>query len=133
MIDYSGMLREFHEKYGHHIGERPVDVPYDVWNLRIKLIAEEVNEELIPVLERIRNNGIMSINDVIELADALADSLYVIIGTATATGIPVDSIFEEVHRSNMTKSTEKNVYGKTIKGPHWEPPQIQEILERHMK
>lgn len=116
--DYVGMLKEFHKKYGHKINDSPslISIPYE--NLRRKLIAEEIDELATA----------MNTNNLIDIADALADVLYVVFGTAVTYGIPIDEIFVEVHRSNMTKSTEKNEYGKTIKGNSWEPPRIREIL-----
>jgi len=139
--DYLAALREFHEKYGHYISNRPFNgdkypsFPTDVVRLREKLITEETKEfhdrsygvcgtlDSIPV-------------DIIEIADAIADLLYVVFGAALTYGIPIEEVFKEVHRSNMTKSMikdEKSIKGKTIKGPNFEPPKIREILERYMK
>jgi predicted HAD superfamily Cof-like phosphohydrolase len=129
-----GMLREFHQKYGHYIhnkrfdGDKYPSFPRELVILREKLITEEAQEfrdcsyEMYDVLETIPIN-------IIEIADALADLLYVVFGTALSYGIPIDEVFAEVHRSNMTKSTEKNEFGKTIKGPNFEPPNIRKILE----
>lgn len=121
IIDYMAMLKEFHEKYGHHIESTPVAAVNDkTKKLRLKLMWEEL-DEVEDALEY-RNLEL--------LADGLADLLYVVFGTAVSYGIPINEIFAEVHRSNMTKSIKKNEYGKTIKGENWEPPNIKRILEK---
>lgn len=68
--------------------------------------------------------------NLVELADGLADLLYVVFGTAVAYDIPIEKIFDEVHRSNMTKnvSSEALVKGKLSKGPGYSPPDIAGIL-----
>lgn len=91
--------------------------------LRIKLIQEEVQE----LIEADGNN------DLVEVADALTDILYVVYGMAHAYGIPIDKCFQEVHRSNMSKlgTDGKPVYredGKVIKGPNYSVPDIKSVL-----
>lgn len=128
MIDYRGMVREFHEKYSHYIGTPEIIPPEDVQTLRWKLILEEAYE--------FRDASWVPDDDLVERADALADLLYVVFGAAITYGIPIEAVFAEVHRSNMTKSLEKdttNVIGKTIKGQDYEPPNLRPILERAMK
>jgi len=125
-IDYMAMLKEFHNKYNHHQSNKPC-IPNElhIRMLRVKLIQEESQEFTNAAHDNI-----------IEIADALADLLYVTFGTALTYGIPIDEVFTEVHRSNMTKSMEKDtksIKGKTIKGPNWEPPKIGEILERYKR
>lgn len=73
--------------------------------------------------------------DIVEAADGIADLIYVAVGTAISMGIPIDEVFAEVHRSNMTKTANKadgesgKKYGdKTPKGATFEPPRIKEIL-----
>ncbi len=88
---------------------------------RLYLIAEELTE----VVEA------MASNDELELADGLGDLTYVVSGTATTFNIPLQEVFEEVHRSNMTKmkrDPEKNSRMRD-KGPDYESPRIQEILD----
>lgn len=118
MIDYVEMLREFHSKYGHFISNRPQrhdTIPDRVMVLRLRLIHEELKE-------------FEEAEDRVDIADALADLLYAVFGTCVSYGIPIDEIFAEVHRSNMTKSTELDEYGKTIKGVGWKPPEIEAVL-----
>lgn len=124
--DYSGMLKEFHKKFNHHIEEHPTSVvPDNVFELRVKLMREELNETIAAMVDE----------NLVEIADGLADLLYVVFGTAISYGIPIDEIFTEVHRSNMTKSMlkdEKSIKGKTLKGENWEPPRIHDILKHHI-
>jgi len=136
IIDYVEMLRKFHEKYGHLINDKPKVVPGDIRDLRVRLITEEVYDELLVAIddgELTEHGKVSELDNLTELADALADSLYVIFGTAVSYGIPIDEVFEEVHKSNMTKSMEKSKHGKTKKGDDFQPARIREIIERHMK
>jgi phosphoribosyl-ATP pyrophosphohydrolase len=119
--DYERLVLEFHYKYHHHV-QKVVGFPSDdVVELRKQLIKEEAEEFDIAI----------DLRDMEQVADSLADLLYVIYGTAISFGIPINEIFEEVHRSNMTKSMlkdEKSVKGKTIKGPDYTPPNLKYIL-----
>lgn len=118
---YMEMLQAFSLKYEHAMEKEPVHPDADTRELRIRLMREEL-KELIDA---------MDMKDMIEVADGLADLLYVVFGTAVAYGIPMDAIFGEVHRSNMTKSMHKDEGGKSIKGPDFEKPQLREVLHRH--
>ena len=117
MIDYLEMVREFHYKYDHHTQNRPVWPPAATIDLRDKLIREEAGE-------------FHSSYTMIQIADAIGDLLYVTFGAALAYGIPIEEVFTEIHRSNMTKSTEKNEFGKSIKGDY-SPADIESILDRY--
>lgn len=137
-------LREFHEKYGHYISETPsLDVPENVVILRHKLVAEEVGEtfDAMGTIDLGSISGEPNIiydsaeRSLVEIADGIADSIYVLVGTAVSYGIPIDRVFREVHRSNMTKTAIKaedgQKYGtKTPKGPDYIPPDIEGILSR---
>ena len=92
----------------------------EVQKLRMKLIREETAELQIAFIQ----------NDLVEVADALADLLYVTYGAAVACGIDIEPIFDEVHKSNMTKFIDghKEPGGKWIKGPSYVPPQLEPIL-----
>lgn len=133
MIDYLGMVLEFSKKYGHHVSSEICQPPDNIIRLREKLITEETNE--------FRDASGMLLDDRAELftdctsliADAIGDILVVTFGAALAYGIPIEEVFTEIHRSNMTKSTEKNEYGKTIKGPYYSPPDIKKVLDNRMK
>ena len=91
--------------------------------LRISLINEEL-EELKKAIED---------NDILEVADALTDILYVAYGAGHAFGINLDKCFNEVHRSNMSKLSEEgkpiyNEFGKVMKGPNYSPPDLKRII-----
>ena len=93
--------------------------------LRLDLIQEEV-DELQVALER---------KDIVEIADALTDILYVTYGAGHAFGIPLNECFEEVHRSNMSKLgiDGKPIYRedrKVLKGPNFFHPQLADLLRR---
>jgi len=125
MQSYEEMVLEFHSKYRHFRAFAPIlNLPGEVKALRIKLITEEFGEMIQAYSDK----------DLIGFADGIADLIYVLIGAAVTFGIPIDRIFREVHRSNMTKTVPEEVklgekYGvKTPKGPDYIPPDIQGIL-----
>lgn len=66
--------------------------------------------------------------DVENMAKELADLLYVVYGTGVSLGIDLDKVFDAVHRSNMTKSKERDSGGKVTKGKDYEPPDIKDVL-----
>jgi NTP pyrophosphatase (non-canonical NTP hydrolase) len=111
------MVREFHAKVGQ-VNAPSLDISKHR-DLRLSLIDEE-RKELGLALDA---------NDVVEVADALADLLYVVIGSALQWGIPIERVFAEVHRSNMTKEGDaKRADGKILKGPNFSPPDIAGVL-----
>lgn len=67
--------------------------------------------------------------DLVKLADGLADLLYVTLGCAAALGIDVEPLFDEVHRSNMTKDLKTDRDNMHPKGPNYQPPQLEPILK----
>ena len=95
-------------------------------SLRLHLIHEEVHE----LVEGIRNR------DIVEIADALTDILYVVYGAGHAFGIPLDKCFDEVQRSNMTKvmpdgKVLKNAEGKVMKPDTYEEPNLEKVLNEN--
>ena len=93
--------------------------------LRYELIREEL-EEL---------HEAFGAKDIVEVADALADLLYVVYGAGHAFGIDLDECFLEVHRSNMSKLGEdgkpvKRFDGKIMKGPGFFAPDLESILNK---
>lgn len=119
------MVAEFHEKFGHPVSETPGLIPDDRADLRWNLIYEELNE-----LEYAQSEG-----DLVEIADALGDLLYVVYGAALEYGIDLDDVVEEIHRSNMKKLgadgkpvPHPTVPGKIGKGPNYSPPDIARVL-----
>jgi len=121
------MVAEFHAKHGapeldHVATPEEIEARRD---LRVALIREESRE----LAEALGFFDPMATADVVKVADALADLLYVTIGAALEWGIPIDRVFAEVHRSNMTKAVGKvRGDGKILKGAGYEPPRIAEVL-----
>ena len=116
---------EFHQAMGLPVPNSPypglrwVD-KIDRFALRNRLILEELSEY----------NKAYACRNIVEIADALADLLYVVYGTAAEHGIDIDRVFEEVHRSNMTKADgHLDESGKWIKPDNYEPPNLAFILE----
>jgi len=119
-------VTEFHEAFGLGIKHTPTaDIGEDRNMLRFNLMKEE-NEEY---LEAAQNN------DLVEVADALGDMLYILCGTIIEHGMQhkILEVFEEIQRSNMSKLGEdgKPIYredGKVLKGPNYFKPDIAKIL-----
>ena len=121
-------VKNFHQAFGQRIGEKPEFPNEEERKLRVKLLREEFLEYL---------DG-ESFNDLVEVADALADIIYIACGTAVSYGIPLDDIFAEVHRSNMAKLVDGKVIrredGKIQKPEGWAAPDIEGVLEKsHQK
>ncbi len=126
-LDPMAALRESHDAWRLEAHDHPtLEVPEQVKQIRCALIEEEAAEFRTAV----------EAGDLVEVADAIADLLYVVYGAALTFGIPADEVFAEVHRSNMTKlgSDGLPIYrddGKVLKGPHYSPPELLPILARH--
>jgi predicted HAD superfamily Cof-like phosphohydrolase len=119
-------VKIFHETYNLNYKVSPIaNIGNEKINLRFKLMSEE-NEEY---LEAAKNN------DLIEVADALGDMLYILCGTIIEHGMQdkIEEVFDEIQRSNLSKLGEdgKPIYredGKVMKGPNYFKPKISEIL-----
>jgi predicted HAD superfamily Cof-like phosphohydrolase len=125
--DHQAQVREFMEACGQNIPVYPKMPTKKVIKLRANLINEEFNEFVAALPDfPDRDNTPEKLADI---ADSLADLLYVIYGSAIAFGIDIHPIFNEVHRSNMTKFGGGIRHdGKVMKGPNYEPPQITSII-----
>lgn len=97
--------------------------------IRIKLITEEYRE-VLDALEEMLAYG-PTADTRAEVAKELADLLYVTYGTAVCLDIPIDAVFAEVHRSNMSKLNGATFRkdGKLLKGPNYAPPDIKRVLQ----
>ena len=116
-------VKTFMNTYGQEIKESPEFPDSKIVQLRIDLIQEELNE----LKEAINNN------DIVEVADALTDILYVTYGAGHSFGVNLDSCFNEVQNSNMSKLGEdgKPIYndsGKVMKGSNYFKPNIKKII-----
>lgn len=103
-------LKEFHRVFRAAARSTPGAVSLETMMLRISLMEEEL-EETVLAMRAFHLTG--SSKDFAEIADGLADLCYVAIGTAVAYGIPLDRVFDEVHRSNMAKSLPCDTCGGT--------------------
>ncbi|UGS24620.1 nucleoside triphosphate pyrophosphohydrolase family protein [Flavobacterium channae] len=120
-------VRLFHETYGLGVSEEmKADLGALKNELRFNLMKEE-NEEY---LEAVQNN------DIVEIADALGDMLYILCGTILEHGLQhkIEEVFDEIQRSNMSKLGEdgKPIYredGKVMKGPNYFKPNFSAILK----
>ncbi len=120
-------VKEFHEAFGLGVKHDPVaNLGSDKLKLRFNLMAEE-NEEYLEAAEE---------DDLVEVADALGDMLYILCGTILEHGMQykIEEVFEEIQRSNMSKlgADGKPIYredGKVLKGPSYFKPDIKSILE----
>ena len=116
-------VRKFMETFGQEIKEKAEFPEKKITSLRYELIKEEL-EELTHA---------MSKNDLLEVADALTDILYVTYGAGHAFGIDLDKCFEQVQNSNMSKLDEngKPIYndaGKVMKGPNYFKPDLSKFV-----
>tara|TARA_B100001059_G_C17524519_1_gene422448 strand:+ start:149 stop:538 length:390 start_codon:yes stop_codon:yes gene_type:complete len=115
---------DFMESFGQEVHNEPTLRDSQTQQLRYDLIDEELEE-----LKMAFDN-----DDIVEIADALTDLLYVVYGAGHAFGIDLDECFLEVHESNMSKLGEggRPIYredGKVLKGPDYFPPNLKEILD----
>jgi predicted HAD superfamily Cof-like phosphohydrolase len=123
MSKVADQVREFHEMFGCDISETPDIGTKELRKLREDLLREEFSEYLFASFDQ----------DLVEIADALGDMVYVIYGTALAHGIDLDAVLDEIHASNMSKADAdgKPIYrhdGKILKGPDFFRPDIERIL-----
>ena len=113
----------FMKTFGQEVKEKSSLSSNKINKLRLDLIEEELGE----LKEALKNN------DLLEVADALTDILYVTYGAGHAFGINLDKCFEEVQNSNMSKlgADGKPIYnekGKVMKGPNYFKPDLNKFV-----
>ena len=113
----------FMKTFGQEVKTKPSFSSDKINKLRIDLIKEELDE----LQEAMKNN------DLLEVADALTDILYVTYGAGHAFGINLDKCFDEVQNSNMSKLSENgepiyNESGKVMKGPKYFKPDLSKFI-----
>jgi len=133
MIKQLKQLEEFHKAFECVMNDSPTLVDRETFELRFKLLQEE-NEEY---LEACHNN------DLVEIADALGDQLYIVLGTIVTHGFQhvIEEVFERIHESNMSKLVDGkplingiNVFdairpvGKIIKPEHFVPVYLKDLI-----
>ena len=113
----------FMKTFGQEVKNKPSFSTDKINKLRIDLIKEELDE----LTDAMKNN------DLLEVADALTDILYVTYGAGHAFGIDLDKCFDEVQNSNMSKlgNNGKPIYndsGKVMKGPNYFKPNLSKFI-----
>ncbi|MDB2363641.1 nucleoside triphosphate pyrophosphohydrolase family protein [Flavobacteriales bacterium] len=124
--DHLSKVEEFHDSFGIGNNYKPtVKLSEQDIKLRFDLMREE-NEEYLEAAQA---------GDMVEVADALGDQLYILLGTILKHGMQdkIEEVFNEIQRSNMSKLGEdgKPIYredGKVLKGPNYFKPNIDKIL-----
>ena len=131
-------VTDFHQSIGEKVAESPdlLQLNHEAdrglaSGLRELIATATANDKSLSHLNR---RALMAIEELAEwieahlegdrvaAADAIGDRLYVLLGDAVATGLPVVEIFDEVHQSNMTKTRQKQSTGKGVKGKDFSRP-----------
>ncbi len=121
MIKEQQMVADFHKLFELPINTTPKIVGKDLHDLRVGLIDEEFKE----LKEAMKKENL------VKIADGLADLIYVLYGTAITYGLDMDPIFREVHRSNMSKGDPETVRapnGKILKSENYSPPELEQFV-----
>lgn len=126
--DWVTDIGEFHNKFG--VAEYSLEhgPPREIQQLRYELVKEESKEVRDAIQAR----------DIVKIADGCADLIVVTIGTARVYGIPMRAVWDEVHRSNLSKLGRdgRPIYradGKVLKGEDFSPPDLETILNGYMQ
>ncbi|UVT15579.1 MAG: hypothetical protein H8K04_17530 [Nitrospira sp.] len=120
MTDQQAMVEAFHSKFEILVRTIPTDLNEDTKQLRVRLIQEEFDEL----------KEAMATGNLAAVAKEMADLLYVTYGTAVSYGIDMEPVFQEVHRSNLSKvGGYKRADGKWVKPPTYSPADIESIVE----
>jgi len=119
------LVGDFMQAFGQSVEYEPTWPDFNTRELRIDLIEEELDELKVAIENR----------DMVEIADALTDILYVVYGAGHTFGIDLDDCFDEVHASNMSKLGAEGlpIYrddGKVMKGPGFFAPDLESILNQ---
>lgn len=125
------LVLQFHAVYEVPVGRSPVVLDGERLDLRLRLITEEVSEL----------HDAATAGDVVEMADALGDIVYVCHGMAIEMGIDLNAVITEIHRANLSKLGGDGrpiindgviepmlPVGKVLKGPNYGPPDIRSVL-----
>ena len=140
------LVREFHCKIGETVTDSPMLLQHDAKvdgdvARSLRQIVELFNRSDISRTQLTRRTLMASeelavwieahiAGNIVEAADAIGDRLYVLLGDALSTGLPVERVFEEVHCSNMTKVCSDNVTGKGKKLQGYLRPNLEAIVDK---
>lgn len=136
MQDLILKVKDFQQTFDQVVNRKPTLVDLELANLRFELMKEENEEYMQAVIDK----------DVVEVADALGDQLYILIGTILSHGMQevIVDVFNEIHRSNMSKLDENGnpiingqngvlditrELGKVLKSPRYSKPNFDKILK----
>lgn len=127
-------LSEFQQKFRSTYNTEPTLLPFEDYKLRFELLKEE-NEEYLEAAEN---------NDLVEIADALGDQLYIVLGSIVSHGLQyvIEDVVDEIHRSNMSKlgddgepiingvndHNDKKPLGKILKSKNYFEPNLKQFL-----
>jgi predicted HAD superfamily Cof-like phosphohydrolase len=128
LIEKINLVKEFHEVFKISSRDKPQGaIDENEYLLRYRLMQEE-NEEYLEACKR---------GDLVEIADALGDKLYILFGTILKHGLQhkMEELFDEIHRSNMSKLDEKGqpIFredGKIMKSDKYFRPDIKKVLNK---
>ena len=117
------LVGDFMEAFGQQVELEPTWPDFNTRELRLDLIQEELDELAQAMEDR----------DMVQIADALTDLLYVVYGAGHVFGIDLDECFAEVHRSNLSKlgpdfKPIKREDGKVLKPDTYSPPDLKTVL-----
>jgi predicted HAD superfamily Cof-like phosphohydrolase len=127
VIDIAAVVRQFHMAFSLPARATPgIEIDEGLAKLRVALLEEEVGE-FVTASEK---------GDLIGIADALADIVYVVYGTALTYGIDLNAVLGEVHRSNMSKLDRDGrpilrSDGKVVKSDQYFRPDVAAVLRQH--
>lgn len=128
-----GNLEEFHEAFNSVMNDSPNLVDRETFELRFKLLKEENEEYLDACFD----------GNLVEIADALGDQLYIVLGTIITHGLQhvIEEVFERIHQNNMSKLVDGkplingvNVFddtrpiGKVLKPKNWKPVDLKDLI-----
>jgi predicted HAD superfamily Cof-like phosphohydrolase len=119
-------VQNFHEAFQQSNAETPILLDQRTWELRHRLMKEETDEYLEACVE----------GDIVGVADALGDQLYILCGTILKHGLQhkIVEVFNEIHDSNMSKLENGQPLlredGKILKGSNYFKPNIKKILDK---
>ena len=136
MQDLILKVKDFQQTFDQVVNRKPTLVDLELANLRFELMKEENEEYMQAVIDK----------DVVDVADALGDQLYILIGTILSHGMQevIVDVFNEIHRSNMSKLDENGnpiingqngvlditrELGKVLKSPRYSKPNFDKILK----
>ena len=107
-------VREFHQKFGQPVQDKPVFLSKERAKIRSKWMYEEIDE-------------FVEAADIVEQVDAMIDLIYFALGTMVEIGVTPDAVFNIVHEANMSKLWDDgkphyNADGKTVKPENWKTP-----------